>query len=362
MTERLKYHFEPEKGWQSDPNGLVFFRGRYHAFFQHYPFDTKCLLAYWGHAVSDDLIHWQQLPIAISPDKEYENGMGCYSGSAIVKDDRLYIFYTGSSRELGQVQCMAYSDDGITFTKYMNNPIIATRPSDTGDDFRDPKVTLIGDTYHMVLGGGKNGMGKILHYTSADLHNWVYAGVLYQDSCAPVFECPDFFPYGEGYVLMFSQIFVTQQAMKIMYGSFDSLHFIPSAEASPEYGPHFYAPQTFEDGSGRRILIAWLGNWDRKTDPDVSYAGAFTIPRELSVTDGTIRLYPVKEAQELLTDHDEMVEQWQNIILVNGDNTGDTSVSIPCSDVRSLKILRDTKTIEVFVNAGEQSCTLWFGK
>ena len=106
---RLMYHFEPQKGWMNDPNGLVYFKGQYHAFFQHNPNPPQdgpirwgCGLVHWGHAVSEDLIHWEELPIALYPDQDYENKGGCYSGSAIEKDGRLYLFYTSVSHELGQ--------------------------------------------------------------------------------------------------------------------------------------------------------------------------------------------------------------------------------------------------------------------
>ena len=108
---RFVNHFEPKIGWMNDPNGLVQFRGRYHAFFQHYPHDTVWGPMHWGHAVSDDLIHWEELPIALYPDQEYENDGGCFSGSAIVHEDKLYLIYTSVGKELGQTQSIAVSED-----------------------------------------------------------------------------------------------------------------------------------------------------------------------------------------------------------------------------------------------------------
>jgi len=156
MTEqrRMKYHFEPQSGWMNDPNGLVYFRGQYHAFFQHNPYDTKWGPMHWGHAVSDDLLTWKELPIALTPDMPYENGGGCFSGSAVVKDDLLYLFYTSVSKEFGQTQSLATSADGIHFQKYEQNPIIRSFPPDGSKEFRDPKVTLINGIYYMVVGSG----------------------------------------------------------------------------------------------------------------------------------------------------------------------------------------------------------------
>lgn len=92
LPEPLKYHFEPKRGWLNDPNGLIYYKGRYHAFFQHNPHAPKWDTIHWGHAVSDDLLYWEELPIALYPDMPYENGGGCFSGSAIEKDGRLYLF------------------------------------------------------------------------------------------------------------------------------------------------------------------------------------------------------------------------------------------------------------------------------
>ena len=91
---RFSWHFEPQKGWMNDPNGLIFFRGQYHAFFRHYPHAPSWGQMHWGHAVSDDLLHWKELPIALYPDQPYEDDGGCFSGSAVEKDGRLYLFYT----------------------------------------------------------------------------------------------------------------------------------------------------------------------------------------------------------------------------------------------------------------------------
>lgn len=358
MTERLKYHFEVNRGWINDPNGLVMFRGRYHAFFQYFPHEKNCYNMHWGHCVSDDLIHWEQLPIALFPDKEYEDLMGCYSGSAVVKDDRLYLIYTGTSHKYFQAQCVAYSDDGISFTKYEGNPVIKSFPEDGSKDFRDPKVTKFGDTYKMVVGSGKDGVGKVLMYSSTDLFNWTYDGVIFEDPEEPILECPDFFPFKDGYMLMYSKLSLRSRATKLIYGDFDGMRFSPRIDASPEYGPHFYAPQTFEDDKGRRILIAWLGAWGRPVNPEVDYTGAFTIPRELTLRDGNIYLFPVAEARDLLTDHDSLVEIWENLVTVNPG--ADDSVTVPCDDLTEIKILRDTKTIEVFLNGGEKSCTIWY--
>lgn len=139
---RLKYHVMPECGWMNDPNGLVEYKGEYHAFFQHYPDAPEWGAMHWGHAVSRDLLNWRYLPIALTPDQPYEKG--CFSGSAAVCGDELTLFYTAhdDNRTPIEVQCVATSTDGVHFAKYEGNPVISAPPKGFGEDFRDPKDRL----------------------------------------------------------------------------------------------------------------------------------------------------------------------------------------------------------------------------
>ena len=130
MLPKLQYHVEPNKGWLNDPNGLCYFQGKYHAFFQHNPHAPVWDTMHWGHAVSDDLIHWEELPIALYPDQPYESTLGCFSGSAVEKDGTLYLFYTAVGENKAQTQCLATTQDGIHFVKHSENPIIPQSPVD----------------------------------------------------------------------------------------------------------------------------------------------------------------------------------------------------------------------------------------
>lgn len=357
---RLKYHFEPKKGWLNDPNGLIFFKGKYHAFFQHNPHDTVWGPMHWGHAVSDDLVNWTELPIALYPDMPYEDKGGCWSGSAVIKDGRLYLFYTAVSNALGQTQCMAYSDDGVTFTKYEHNPIIDHFPDDGSIDFRDPKITLIGDTYNMVLGSGKDGIGKVLRYTSKDLFNWTYEGVLYEDhTYTHVIECPDFFELDGKYVLIYSIYFDPHARTVTAIGSFDGNSFTPERVYLPERGPNYYATQTFIDKDGERVVLAWM---HRKLNQPVKqeYVGALSAPRTLHVKDGKLISYPIKALQPFLTDTDPLVRVTESGVEITEDFI--VPLKSETTDVKDVKILRDTKTIEVFINGGEETFTYWFDK
>ena len=149
-------HFTAEIGWINDPNGFVYFRGEYHLFYQFYPYDSAWGPMHWGHAKSKDLIHWEHLPVALAPDQDYDRN-GCFSGSAIVKDDRLWIMYTGHIDEEGsirQLQNIAYSDDGIHFTKISENPVLtgADLPDDLiVSEFRDPKLFEKDGRYSSVV-------------------------------------------------------------------------------------------------------------------------------------------------------------------------------------------------------------------
>ena len=360
---RLKYHFEPKKGWMNDPNGLIFFRGRYHAFFQHNPHAAVWGPMHWGHAVSDDLIRWEELPIALYPDQPYEDNGGCFSGSAIEKDGKLYLFYTSVSKALGQTQSVAISEDGLNFTKYAGNPLIKAPPTDGSADFRDPKVTLIDGVYYMVCGSGRDGAGKILLFRSDDLFDWKYVGVLFEGAeYGRVLECPDFFKLGDRYVLMFSQMELKTHSSVFAVGDFDGSRFTPSAVGRPEAGPHFYAPQSFWDGK-RRIVVGWMYSWDKPVPPDNTYTGAFSLPRELHITDGDrVLLTPVSEAERLLTPGDPIVHVSGDLLTID---TSKTSSPVPLSyrsdapgDIPGVSVLRDTKTLEVFIN-GRASFTVW---
>lgn len=363
MRERLKYHFEPKKGWMNDPNGLIYFKGKYHAFFQHNPFATHWSTMHWGHAVSNDLVNWEELPIALYPDKSYENSDGCFSGSAIVKDDILYLFYTSVSKELGQTQSIAISKDGITFEKYEGNPVIREFPIEGSRDFRDPKVTKINDAYYMVCGSGKDGIGKILLYKSLDLFNWQYVGVFLEGAeYGEILECPDFFPFEDKYLLLFSQIGRKTHSTMFIYGDFDGTKFTPISFHTPEVGPSFYAPQTFLDNQNRRIIIGWLYHWHQELDEGEDSAGALTIPCEIKMIDGKLCIYPVQEARHLLKETDEIVvrsEKGMEIITQNN------AFPFPLQyegNINHISILKDTKTIEVFINDGEAVYTYWCAK
>lgn len=354
--QRFQYHFEPSGGWINDPNGLIRFHGQYHAFFQHYPYAPHWDQMHWGHAVSDDLIHWQELPIALYPDMKYENDGGCFSGSAIEIDGRLYLFYTSVSHEMGQTQSVAWSDDGVHFTKYEGNPIILKNPLGF-PDFRDPKVTSIDGTYYMVVGTGNVDSGKVLLFTSDDLLHWSYVSVLFEGAdYAHCIECPDFFKMGDRYVLMFSKINTTERSTIFVVGDFEEGKLVNYTISRPEWGQDFYAPQTFVDGE-RRIMIGWMYHWGKAAPEGCPFAGALSIPRELKLVEDQVQNFPVEEAWHLMRK-DSIYVHRDGETLILTDRAGNATYR-KIAGLKTVDILEDTKSVEIFINRGEMSFTWW---
>lgn len=320
---RLQFHVSPPLHWMNDPNGFCFFRGEYHLFYQYHPFSPFWEDIHWGHARSADLVHWTDLPIALAPSEEYDRD-GCFSGSAIVKDGKLHLIYTGNQwtgnnrdTDLVQAQCLAVSTDGIKFDKWPGNPIIQEAPAGNihPHHFRDPKVWKHGDYYYCILGSRTlEHVGQILLYKSSDLMNWEFIGIPAQgnevEKSGYMWECPDLFHLSGSDVLVMSP-----QGMKPEGERFHNIHqagymigkldyhtgeFEHGAFEMLDYGFDFYAPQTMVDNQGRRIMMAWMAMWDSEMPEQArGWAGAMTLPRELSLEAGEIRCRPIPELTKL---------------------------------------------------------------
>lgn len=316
---RLKYHLMGEYGWINDPNGLIQYKGAYHAFYQHNPYDSVWGPMYWGHAISKDLVHWSYLPLALAPDCEYDKD-GCFSGSAVEKDGRLYLMYTGNvftganrQRDLKQVQCIAYSDDGIEFKKIPENPVIDSRLIPAGSstiDFRDPRVFKRGNSYYSLIGTNDGiGRGQVLLYQSKDLIDWKYIGIMAKGNkdLGDNWECPDMFRLDGRDVLVVSpqnvstdKHFSNSNASIYMIGDFDieSAKFQYNDFSLFDYGFDFYAPQSFCDNKNRRIVMGWMNTWNVPTPTQIykhNWAGAMTIPRETALSGDRLVFKPVDE-------------------------------------------------------------------
>ncbi|HUC90746.1 MAG TPA: glycoside hydrolase family 32 protein [Paenibacillus sp.] len=314
---RLRYHLMPPSGWMNDPNGLIQWNGEYHVFYQHDPFQPKQGPMHWGHAISTDLVHWTHLPVALAPSEPYDcgesGGYGCWSGSAVDDNGVLSLVYTGhvDGRNPVEVQCLTTSADGVHFTKHPAGPIIPGPPEEGGFGFRDPKVWKYEDVWYMVVGYGKDGLGKALLYASDDLRKWRYVGVAAESdgTMGNMWECPDLFPLGDHgrHVLIVSPMNMGAAKTLYMTGDFDygSGRFHRRHYARLDYGFDFYAPQTMLDSRGRTILFGWMNIWGaRMPEQAEGWMGAMTVPRELTLAaDGTVRMLPVPELEALRGSH-----------------------------------------------------------
>lgn len=314
---RPTYHFLPSKNWMNDPNGPIYYNGYYHLFYQYNPNGSEWGDIHWGHARSHDLIHWEHLPIALSP--SYDRGEHhCFSGCTVLDGTTPTIFYTsvgGDERNhvTGAEQWVATTkDDMITWDKPERNPIL--KPDIHGDldirEWRDPFVWKEADYWYMVLGGQHEGKGCVLLYKSTDLNSWEFINILYKDTGdISVCECPNFFKLGEHYVLVFSPIHQDGHG-EVIYitGTWNSdLTFTPLYRDTLDHSgiEGYYAPTSFVDEHGRRILLGWIteesrGNFLAHAD----WAGVQAIPRVLSLSNThRLEMKPVDTIQQLRTHH-----------------------------------------------------------
>lgn len=316
---RQHYHFMPECGWMNDPNGLIYFKGKYHFFYQCNPYGNFWDCMHWGHAVSEDLLHWEYLPLALAPSEPYDDFQkgGCFSGSAIEKDGVLYLFYTGAINEgngFYQHQCLARSEDGVHFEKYEGNPVVTVPDGFSAEYFRDPKVWEHEGCYYMVVGAGLNGHGMALLFRSEDLLHWDYINVLAESrgEWGYMWECPDFFELDGRYVLTCSPMGSGDHTAIYMTGNFDYAtgRFECISSGEMDWGFDFYAPQSFLAPDGRRITVGWANEWEwmplwKDWGPTYKegWCGSFNIPRELFLSrEGQLCTRPIREIETLRKD------------------------------------------------------------
>jgi fructan beta-fructosidase len=304
---RPRFHFTPSRNFMNDPNGLVYYKGEYHLFYQHNPFGEVWGHMSWGHAVSRDMLHWEHLPVALRE----ENGVMIFSGSAVVDRDNssgfcrpdgdrscLVAIYTGHGHDK-QTQNLAYSNDrGRTWTKYAGNPVI-----DPGlKDFRDPKVFWHDGTKRWIMVTVLADQHKVRFFGSRDLKTWDRLSDFGPaGATGGVWECPDLFalpvdgdPKNVRWVL---DVDINPGSIaggsggQYFIGTFDGTTFVnenPSDQTLwVEHGKDFYATTSFSDipaTDGRRIWMAWISNWlYANVEPTVIWRGAQSVPRELAL-------------------------------------------------------------------------------
>ena len=289
-ARRGQFHFSPRRGWNNDPVGLVYFRGEYHLFFQHNPFGWPWGNMHWGHAVSKDLVHWTELPEALYPDASGT----MFSGSAVVVDGKLALFYTSAGEKF--TQGLAWSEDGRTFAKFPQNPVV---PQITHGN-RDPKVFWHDATksWVMSLYVEEAGEQRIHFLTSEDLTHWTFASEI-----SGFYECPDLFPVALDGDPAQTKWILAAASSEYMVGSFDGRTFKPETpKLAGHRGAGFYAAQTFSDipkEDGRRIQIGWF----QTPTPGMPFNQSMTVPLELrlrSTKEGPrLTWAPVRELAEL---------------------------------------------------------------
>lgn len=314
---RPAFHFTPEYGWMNDPNGMVYYEGEYHLFFQYNPYGNRWQNMHWGHAVSTDLVSWTYLPTPLAPDT-----LGAiFSGSAVIDknntagfgENAMIAIYTSAGRQ--QSQSIAYSlDKGRTFTKYEGNPVI---PNPGIVDFRDPKVMWHEGSAQWIMSLATR--QTITFYGSPDLKQWTRLSEFGNGIGAHggVWECPDLIPLTldgkEKWVLLVS---INPggvnhgSATQYFIGDFDGKQFVADPLPYPiwlDHGRDNYAGVTWSnipETDGRTILIGWMSNWDYATEvPSHLFRSAMTIPRELTLGHNgkhpILLNYPIKEVEKL---------------------------------------------------------------
>lgn len=363
---RPRYHFSPPVQWMNDPNGMVYYEGEYHLFYQHYPDSNVWGPMHWGHAVSEDLVHWENQPIALYPDS-----LGyIFSGSAVVDHTNssglgsggqppliaIYTYHDVEAERAGrddhQTQAIAYSNDkGRSWTKYDGNPVI---PNDRPiRDFRDPKVTWDAEREQWVM--ALAAQDRIMFWRSTNLTDWDLLSEFGMDlgGHGGVWECPDLFPLpveGSGETKWILLVSINPggpnggSATQYFVGDFDGTTFTPDPTFLPEvqngegvwidYGRDNYAGVTFSDipeNDGRRIFIGWMSNWLYAQEvPTTVWRSAMTVPRSLTLHRLPIgyRVFstPVRELDKLRGTASE-IPSGATALTTNADGTQEVDVT-----------------------------------
>ena len=381
--EKPVFHVSAPAGWINDPNGFSVYKGKVHLFYQYHPYSICWGPMHWGHSVTDDMIKWKTEPVALAPDQEYDK-RGCFSGSAVEKDGKHVLIYTGVSNvqmENGSIQerqnqCIAYGD-GEIYVKSPQNPVITgdMLPADCSKiDFRDPKVWKHEDTYYMVCGASRNHKAQALLYRSKDMFHWEFFNVLAESrgEWGYMWECPDFYPLGDKYVLMFSPMGVGDRTVVYLVGDFDyqTGKFDYHVNGEIDWGFDYYAPQSFEAPDGRRIIVGWANAWDwmpfwKDWGPTYQegWCGFYNIPREVRLMeDNTLQFIPVKE-MELLRQ-----EEWKQEQMSVGEERQAVKAGDGISYEWKFKVdleQTDATALEIIMRSGEGKetvCTLDFAE
>ena len=333
---RQKYHIQGIVGLINDPNGFSQFNGKYHMFYQWNPLGTNHKNKTWAHSVSSDLLHWERMKTALRPDTWYSKD-GVYSGSAIVDDDKLYLFYTGNVKDSEgnreSYQCLAVSSDGENFERW--EPSIVNQPDGYTRHIRDPKIWKKDGKFYAVIGIQSEDLeGKAVLYSSENIKDWKFEGEIAGANHGKIkdfgfmWECPDYFQLKDEKtgeikdLLVFSpqglepegDLYNNKYQTGYLFGKLD--YEKPEFEILSDFveidrGHDFYAPQSMEDDKGRRLIVGWMGIPEEEDFPTVKneWLHCLTLPRELKVIYGKLYQVPIKEMESIRGEKIEFSEK-----------------------------------------------------
>lgn len=328
------YHLAPPMGWLNDPNGLSQMDGIYHFYFQYSPDNPKGGLKHWGHYESTDLINWTYTGAVLSPDCKFDKD-GAYSGSALVENGKLYLYYTGNVKEEGDHDyvisgrgantILVESTDGHLMGKKQCLMTNEDYPKDVTCHVRDPKVWKEDGMYYMVQGARtKEDQGIVLLFESSDRVHWRCQNRFeLKESFGFMWECPDLFLLDHVRILSVSPQGLAKEEYRFQ-NQYQSGYFMIEGDwkAKKDYqllsfrewdmGFDFYAPQTFMDESGRRLLVGWAGmidcekEYDNHLTVEQGWQHMFTMPRELLLKNNIIYQMPAKEMRQLRREEEQI--------------------------------------------------------
>ncbi|RRD40935.1 sucrose-6-phosphate hydrolase [Leptotrichia sp. OH3620_COT-345] len=333
---RQKYHIQGIVGLINDPNGFSQFNEKYHMFYQWNPLKTDHTAKYWAHSTSVDLLHWKREKTALRPETEYTKN-GVYSGSALIIDEKLYLFYTGNVKDdegnRSSYQCIAISQDGKNFKRI--EPVIINQPDGYTRHIRDPKVWEKDGTYYMVLGIQSSDLkGKTVLYSSENIYDWKFEGEIagaYKGKLKEfgfMWECPDYFQLKDEKTDKMTDILLfSPQGLKpegdLYNNKYQSGYFLGKLNyEKPEFiiesdfieidrGHDFYAPQTMVDNKGRRLIIGWMGVPEEEDYPTIEneWLHCLTLPRQLKFMDGKLYQLPIEEMNTIRGEKTEFLSE-----------------------------------------------------
>ena len=313
---RNTYHLMAPIGWINDPNGFSEYKGKYNLFYQYNPYSAEWGPMHWGHQTTTDFIKWNLEDVALAPDMPYEP-TGCFSGTAIVEGDRLYVAYTAASDH--QNQALAYSDDGIIFNKFDELLIDGSKLPEgcSNNDFRDPKIFKRNNKYYIICGNRSTNSKHLIMFKSDNIEGpYTYCGIVYnKNDIGGILECPDLIEMGGKDVLIASPQGIRDEAFYNYQNADSCVYLVGSLSTNTnkfykdsqtdleefDKGFSFYAPQTLKTSDGRNIMVAWMRSW---AEPNITkhlgWCGAMTLPRELTLKDNHIYQAPVREINNYL--------------------------------------------------------------